>query len=177
MCHCVSADLLSPSCQPAANLRCCIYSISKPQLVQLCVQLGCQPPHNIKTNMTTCQAHAARTQNQTYVVVFPAVERTEEKTDIFSLVQLQKPSGLTSETLRNIWISRVCEYDFSTVFLLASIIFRYLGPKYKCRQISNLQVYYVVVGKIFFLCQHNFISYHTATFSSSKECSGDLIIL
>lgn len=152
--------------------------------MQLCVQLGCQLPHNIKTNMTTCQAHAARTQNQTYLVVFPAVERTEEKTDVFFLNAAAKTFRTNIDDLEEhldlsclwIWLFHSFPISFNN--------FQVFGSKIQMQtniSLSNLKVYYVVVGKIFFffffMSTQFHIVVHTATFPSFKECSGDLIFL
>lgn len=148
--------------------------------MQLCVQLGCQLPHNIKTNMTTCQAHAARTQNQTYLVVFPAVERTEEKTDVFFLNAAAKTFRTNIGDLEEhldlsclwIWLFHSFPISFNN--------FQVFGSKIQMQtniSLSNLKVYYVVVGKIFFffffMSTQFHIVVHTATFPSS----GDLIFL
>lgn len=149
--------------------------------MQLCVQLGCQLPHNIKTNMTTCQAHAARTQNQTYLVVFPAVERTEEKTDVFFLNAAAKTFRTNIDDLEEhldlsclwIWLFHSFPISFNN--------FQVFGSKIQMQtniSLSNLKVYYVVVGKIFFfffLCQHNFILlYILPPFLASKSALGTL---
>lgn len=82
------AHLLSPSCEPAASSRCCFYPVSKPQLVQVCVQLGCQVP--VKLKQTWPPVPSMQREDQNLSCITPprglpsqSVNQTEEKLTCF----------------------------------------------------------------------------------------------
>ena len=92
--------------------------VSKPQLVQVCVQLGCQVLLKIKQTRTPVPSMLQKKPKSEIHYASPWFSLSDcqsagRKIDMFSIMQLQKPSGLISESLRNIWIFHDDEYHFS----------------------------------------------------------------